>query len=75
MSACRLCTRPSSGERGYCKNHEKAFVQLQSKYPEWKVAFENISWERYLETIIRLKESGELAKAVAKEELRLALGK
>ncbi len=68
---CRLCKRLTAGESVYCTYHDKAYIQIKNKYPDWKYAFANMSWERYLETIIGLKEIGDLAKAVATEELRL----
>ena len=67
---CSLCNRKAEVDTDYCISHNRAYSQLQKKYPEWKSAFENISWERYLETIKELKEIGDLAKAVATEELR-----
>jgi hypothetical protein len=71
---CRLCSRPSRSERGYCKKHDMAYQEVQRKYSDWKLAYENISWERYLETIKGLKETGDLAKTVADEELRTGSG-
>jgi hypothetical protein len=70
QSICRLCTRKVDVGSDYCVSHYRAYSQLQKKYPEWKSAYENISWERYLETIMELKEIGDLAKALAAEELR-----
>jgi len=67
---CTLCTRMSASEKGYCKKHLRAYTQILSKFPNWKIAYEEISWERYLETINRLYETGDLAKAVAIAELR-----
>jgi hypothetical protein len=67
---CRLCQRPRVRENEYCKYHLAAFSQLQKKYFDWKLAFENLSWERYLETIQGLSETGDLGKAVAIEELK-----
>jgi hypothetical protein len=69
--SCTLCKKDAQGESSYCKNHNEALIEIRKAYPKWCYALENISWERYLETIIRLKETGELAKAVAVEELRL----
>lgn len=68
---CALCSKPrASHSSGYCAIHERALSKLKEKYHSWQVAYENISWERYLETIIGLMETGDLAKAVAVEELR-----
>ncbi|MDA4112255.1 MAG: hypothetical protein OK439_06915 [Thaumarchaeota archaeon] len=67
---CTLCDRISSTDPNYCIFHERAKAQINSKFSEWSKAFENDSWERYLETIIGLKETGVWAKEVARLELR-----
>jgi hypothetical protein len=69
---CNLCPRLVIAETPYCIYHKRALTLIKMKYQDWKYAFENISWERYLETILGLKETGEYAKAVARYELRLS---
>jgi len=71
-SSCNLCKRPNLDGNSYCAYHHRALVEIRKKFRDWSLAFENISWGRYLETIHGLKETGDLAKAVAVEELRLA---
>jgi len=68
---CRLCRRTKIVDKYYCVYHYRAFSQIEARYPDWRHAFENMSWERYLETIIQLNETGDFAKEVAREELRL----
>jgi hypothetical protein len=71
-SSCGLCERPSLEGNPYCTYHDRAHSEVKKKFRDWSYAFENMSWERYLETIIGLKETGDLAKAVAVQELRKA---
>ena len=73
LTKCDLCEKFAVNRGRYCSNHNRARSNLEKKFVEWKSVYENVSWERYLETIISLKESGDLARAVAKEELRRGL--
>jgi hypothetical protein len=69
---CRLCSKEVFNKAPYCKKHFTALTEIQKKYPDWQKAYENLSWERYLDTICKVKETGELAREVALKELRLA---
>jgi len=69
-NTCPICEKEAESQSIYCTGHAKAYSQIERKFPEWKSAYEDISWERYLERILVLKETGDLAKAVAAEELR-----
>jgi len=70
MQNCSLCERPLELETSYCNFHRIAYTEIKSRFSEWNTAFGNISWERYLETIIGLKETGDWAKEVATLELQ-----
>ena len=70
---CSLCERPLVPDSSYCNFHKMASIEIKSGFSEWNIAFGNISWERYLETIIGLKETGDWAKQVATLELQLSL--
>jgi hypothetical protein len=37
-----------------------------ARFPQWREAFGEISWERYLERIIKLKETGDSSKEAAR---------
>ncbi len=69
-TTCSICEKEVENQGIYCAGHARAYSQIERKYPEWKSAYEDISWERYLERILTLKETGDFAKAVAVEELR-----
>lgn len=71
-SLCPICNKLVWKDGVYCKNHQRAYLEIKKKYAKWQEAYDSISWERYLETIRKVKETGELAKEVADEELRLA---
>ena len=67
---CSFCDKRLVAPSDYCIYHERAYSEVKSGFSGWVVAFENLSWERYLETIIGLKETGVWAAEVAKIELR-----
>ena len=49
--------------------HEKARSQIELGFKAWVEAFEILTWERYLERILELEETGEWAKDVARQLL------
>jgi hypothetical protein len=68
---CNLCKRPKAVPgQTYCVFHEAAYDEIRIKFQDWKSAYGQITWERYLETITRLKETGDWTKEVATLELR-----
>ncbi len=71
---CPLCERVKISNGEYCLFHEAALSTVKQRYLEWKDAFGNISWERYLERIIGLKETGDSAREIAKLLLDTAIG-
>jgi hypothetical protein len=64
-----VCTRDTATNKLYCVLHDAASNNLINGFERWKTAIGNISWERYLETILKLKETGESSKEVAKSLL------
>jgi len=43
--------------------------KVKESYPAWEKAFGNMTWERYLERIIGLKETGDSAREAARQLL------
>ena len=66
---CAVCERVAK-ETDYCSYHEKAFSRLKIAFKKWKEAYANMSWERYLERILELEETGDWARQVAKHQLK-----
>ncbi len=70
LQRCRIAkcdrnlVRHGQGER-YCRYHALAHSKIVEGFKDWVVAYGNISWERYLETILGLRETGDWAKQVA----------
>jgi len=44
-------------------------LHLIESFQKWQKAFGNISWERYLERILGLRETGDSAKEIARHLL------
>ena len=67
MVRCSLCHREGS-EGGYCGYHRGAYANLVAAYEGWKSSTE-LSWNGFLEEIIRAKETGGWARDVAQDLL------
>ena len=70
LGKCIACERKTVPPNHYCTFHERGYSEVKSIFSAWVGAFGSISWERYLETIIGLKETGVWAAEVARIELR-----
>lgn len=65
---CKVCNREVNTKDDYCELHEKAYKNITHKYEEWKKALD-ISWESYLNQIIKNPLTGVWAKEVAQQLL------
>ena len=66
---CELCERFSVSGGMYCILHETAKMNVKESFKEWQKAYGNISWERYLERILELVETGDSSKEIARHLL------
>ena len=69
-SKCDLCGRIALLSGRYCRIHETAFNEVHKGFEYWEKAFLSMSWERYLESISELRETGEASKQIAKHLLK-----
>jgi glycine/serine hydroxymethyltransferase len=60
---CKICHKEAVGS-GYCALHEKAYHNIVAKFVTWKQAL-SLSWEDYLNAIIKNPFSGSKAIEVA----------
>jgi hypothetical protein len=65
MTSCQLCKRDCVVSSTLCKYHLTAKKNVESAYPQWKVAYADISWRHYLEAVERNSATGRWAKEVA----------
>ena len=54
---CPIDNEPLKEKGVFCKNHLRALNGLMNTYKAWDEAFEGLSWDEYLEKIVKEKES------------------
>ena len=62
MAKCRICYRNASNE--FCGYHEQAYNELKKHYEVWCSAYGKITWKKYLERLLELKETGSWVREV-----------
>lgn len=67
---CELCKRVALIGGKYCRVHEIALNEVQKGFEKWDKAFVSMSWERYLESISKLREAGDASRQIAKHLLK-----
>ncbi len=68
-STCAICQRVVSSSP-YCKYHAIALQSLRDGYSKWKSAYPEISWERYLDSVLKLEVTGQWTVEVARNKIR-----
>lgn len=66
---CVICSRRANERSPFCEYHGVASLNLNKHHADWERAYGSISWERYLESISQLSDSGDWVQEVAKYEL------
>lgn len=69
-SECDVCRRGALPLGRYCRIHDTALREIRKGFGLWEKAIANLSWERYLESISELKETGEASKELANHLLK-----
>lgn len=64
---CEICDKEAI--KKYCELHEKAHINIVEKYDEWKKALD-ISWEEYLNEVVKNPYTGSFAKEVAEQLMK-----
>ena len=67
MVGCSLCYREYV-EGGYCRYHWDAHANLVEAYEAWKKSI-GLSWNAFLEEVIKTNETGKWAKDVSQDLL------
>jgi hypothetical protein len=65
---CKVCDRETQ-KSNYCELHEKAYANIQQKFETWKNAA-GVSWEQYLNELLKNPFTGTWAKEVAQHLLK-----
>ena len=64
---CKVCKRETQNR--YCELHEKAYANIMQKFETWKNAAD-VSWEQYLNELVKNSFTGVWAKEVAEHLLK-----
>lgn len=64
---CKVCKREAQNK--YCELHEKAYTNIMQKFRIWKNAAD-VSWEQYLNELVKNSFTGIWAKEVAEHLLK-----
>lgn len=68
MAKCIACYRESANK--FCKYHEQAYDSLKESYRVWCNAYGKMTWNAYLEKLLKLKQTGVWVKEVIVLELK-----
>ncbi len=68
---CKACLNEKIFSCGYCYKHYNVLKNLQKHYKTWSDVYSNnISWDRYLIRLLKLKDTGIYVKEVINAELK-----
>jgi len=63
--SCLICSNRRFEESEFCKAHHRAYVQLESSFGKWRLAYgDEIGRRAFLERILQLPETGQKAREV-----------
>lgn len=66
---CAACHRQASSGK-YCLNHTQALESLTGHYRAWVDAYGGISWQDFLNKLLKMQETGGWVKEVIEVELK-----
>ncbi len=69
---CNICNREAVGE--YCDLHERAYRNIVKKYEVWRIA-SNLSWEEYLNEVVKNPYTGSWVKEVVEYLKKIGVAK
>jgi hypothetical protein len=64
---CKVCSRETQNK--YCELHEKAYTNIMQKFETWRNAA-GVSWEQYLNELLKNPFTGTWTKEVAEHLLK-----
>jgi hypothetical protein len=67
---CTVCTLKVSNQDKYCLYHKQAYDNLTKHYKIWNKAFGGLTWTKYMNKLLELKETGSWVKEVINAELK-----
>jgi hypothetical protein len=67
---CYVCSRKASVASKYCLYHSQALEGLKEEHKTWIKAYGKISWNDFLDKLLKLDETGIWVKEVIIVELK-----
>jgi hypothetical protein len=67
---CAACHRNALPDSKYCLHHEQASDNILNHYKTWVDAYGGISWEDFLNKLLKMQETGSWVKEVIALELK-----
>lgn len=64
---CKICNQEAVDK--YCELHERAYRNIVKKYDVWRRAL-NLSWEEYLNEVVKNPYTGSWAREVAEHLMK-----
>jgi len=71
---CAACHRKTLAGKKYCIHHSQAFDSLSEHYKAWVHAYGSISWQDFMERLLKMNETGSWIREVIKVERAAAGG-
>jgi hypothetical protein len=68
---CAACHRKALPDSKYCLHHKQASDNMLSHYKAWVNAYGGISWEDFMDKLLKLKETGSWVKEVIAVEQKM----
>jgi hypothetical protein len=66
LDHCAVCgLKIADEDLGLCNRHSEAYSRIKDAYSHWVLAYGNLSIEDFLNRLIALSETGDLARTVA----------
>jgi hypothetical protein len=67
---CAACHRTAMSGKKYCSHHSRALESLTDHYKAWVDAYGGISWQDFLDKLLKMQETGSWVKEVIAVELK-----
>jgi hypothetical protein len=70
MTQCAACHRNALANNRYCIHHAQALQSMTDHYKAWVEAYGRISWDDFLNKLLKMQETGSWIKEVIEVELK-----
>jgi hypothetical protein len=65
---CAACHRKALSDGKYCLHHKQALDSMTNHYRAWVDAYGGISWQEFLNKLLKMQETGSWVKEVIEAE-------